>query len=261
MRTIISLSLTLALWGCPTPPDGATQGGGNNNPGAGGDMPPPLQGGTAGEGGMAGQDFPEADPNATVGTYVVTNTPNGDPPLMEGEQPTSAQGQAFIKESEHVIFKGEIICDDCSASLLIKVAPFVPPTDEPGTGATGPGDDSGFQPPAFEVGGPGPFTMAVPKYAGKVVLEVLDDRDGNGRPSRGEKFTVLHDMGKITAGKNQSGLKIDFAALTGQPGGPEGGPAGGPEGGPAGGPEGGPAGGPPPAGDGEIPPEGPPSAQ
>ena len=255
MRTIISLSLTLALWGCPTPPDGATQGGGNNNPGAGGDMPPPMQGGTAGEGGMSAQDFPEADPNATVGTYVVTNLPNDEPPPAEGDQPTSAQAQASIRANDHVIFKGEIICDDCSASLLIKVAPFVPPSDEPGNGATGPQGDSGFQPPAFEVGGPGPFTMAVPKYTGKVVLEVLDDRDGNGHPSRGEKFTVLHDMGKITAGKNQSGLKIDFAALTGQPGGPAGGPEGGPP--PAGGPEGGP----PPAGDGAPPPGGPPPAQ
>ena len=50
--------------------------------------------------------------------------------------------------------------------------------------------------------------MAVPKYNGKVVLEVLDDRDGNGRPSKGEKFTVLHKMGEISAAKNQSGLTI-----------------------------------------------------
>ena len=59
--------------------------------------------------------------------------------------------------------------------------------------------------------------MAVPKYNGKVVLEVLDDRDGNGRPSKGEKFTVLHKMGEISAAKNQSGLTIDFSALPGVP--------------------------------------------
>jgi hypothetical protein len=161
--------------------------------------------------------------------------------------------QASIKAGDHVIFKGEIICSDCSSSLLIKVAPFVQPSDDPSHGSTDPQADSEFNPPAFEVGGPGPFTMAVPKYAGKVVLEVLDDRDGNGLPSRGEKFTVLHDMGKITAGKNQSGLKIDFSAFPGQPGGQPGGPAGGPAGGPDGGP--------PPAGDGAMPPEGAPPVQ
>ena len=251
MRTITTLRLSLALWGCPTPPDGGNQAGSNNNPGAGGggDMPPPPPGGTAGEGGTPILDPPEADPNATVGTYVVTQLPNDEPAPPEGDQPTSAQVQASIKAGDHVIFKGEIICDDCSSSLLIKVAPFVQPSDDPDQGATGPQGDSGFQPPAFEVGGPGPFTMAVPKYPGKVVLEVLDDRDGNGHPSRGEKFTVLHDMGKITAGKNQSGLKIDFSSLPGQPGGQPGGPAGGPEGGP------------PPAGDGAMPPEGQPPAQ
>ena len=45
--------------------------------------------------------------------------------------------------------------------------------------------------------------MAVPVYNGKVVLEALDDRDGNGRPSKGEKFTVLHEMGKLSGAKSE----------------------------------------------------------
>lgn len=254
MRTIITLSFSLALWGCPTPPDGGTQGGGNTPPAAGGDMPPPPPGAGGGDGGTPILDVPEADPNATVGTYVVTQLPSdelgqGATGSSEGVHPDQEHHQATIKAGDHVIFKGEIICSDCSSSLLIKVAPFVQPSDEPGQGEAGPQDDSEFKPPPFEVGGPGPFTMAVPRYPGKVVLEVLDDRDGNGLPSRGEKFTVLHDMGKITAGKNQSGLKIDFSAFPGQPGGQPGGPAGGPEGGP------------PPAGEGAMPPEGAPPAQ
>ena len=230
MRTIPSVCLALALLGCPTPPDGGTQGGPVNAPaaGGGGDAPPPPQGAGA-DGGPPVESPPEADPNAASGTYVVTQLPTDEAAPPEGDQPTSEQAQAAIKASDHVLFKGEIKCDDCSGNMLVKVAPFVQPTeDDPEAGkAVEPADESGFQPPAFETS-PGPFTMAVPRYRGKVVLEVLDDRDGNGSPSRGEKFTVLHNQGKITAGKNQSGLVVDFSGLPGAPGGAPGGPAGGP---------------------------------
>jgi hypothetical protein len=89
------------------------------------------------------------------------------------------------------------------------------------------------------------------------VLEVLDDRDGNGRPSQGEKFTVLHRQGSLTAGKNQSGLKVDFSALPAAPGTPDaavGGPPPVGEGAP-------PTGGPPPVGEGAPPTGGPPPAE
>ncbi len=241
MRFIPSISLTLALLGCPTPPDGGTQGGPANGPqpGAGGAPPPPA--GAGADGAQPVQSPPEADPSSSSGTYVVTQMPSDDPAPPEGDQPSSAQAQAAIKASDHVLFSGEIKCTDCSGNMLVKVAPFVQPTDgdtESGK-AVEPADESGFQPPAFETAA-GPFTMAVPRYRGKVVLEVLDDRDGNGQPSRGEKFTVLHNQGKITAGKNQTGLVIDFSSLPGAPGG---GPAGGPPPGGEGAP---PAGGPPP---------------
>lgn len=247
MRIIPSICLALALTGCPTPPDGGTSGGpGNAPPGGGGDAPPPPPG-AGPDGAQPVESPPVADPASASGTYVVTQMPSDEPAPPEGDQPSSAQAQMAIKASDHVIFTGEIKCDDCSGNMLVKVAPFVPPTegDAESGKAVEPMDESGFQPPAFETSS-GPFEMAVPRYRGKVVLEVLDDRDGNGQPSRGEKFTVLHNQGEITAGKNQTGLVIDFSGLPGAPGG---GPAGGP---------GGPVGGPPPAGEGAPPAGGPP---
>jgi hypothetical protein len=232
--------LALALVGCPTPPDGGST---TNNPGGGGGgggpAPAPMAGGADGVQPVANPD--EADPAAAAGTYVVNEAQLGED-LTEIDQPSSAEAQSEIKKGAHVTFQGEIICNDCSNSLVITVAPFVPPSEAQGGTPSEPSDELDFRPPPFEVGGAGPFSMAVPVYKGKVVLEVLDDRDGNGRPSKGEKFTVLHKMGEISAAKNQSGLKIDFSALPGVPG-------GGP-----------PAGGPPPAGEGAMPPGGPPPA-
>ena len=233
MRVFTSV-LAVALMGCPTPPDGGTTAGNAPNPGGSAPTPaPPVAGGADGIQPVENPD--EADPDASVGTYVV-NEVFVDEALSGVDQPSSEEAQAEIKKGQYVTFKGEIVCGDCSNALVITVAPFVPPSEDAVNG--GEPTTSDFRPPPFRVGGAGPFSMAVPVYNGKVVLEVLDDRDGNGRPSKGEKFTVLHEMGKLSGAKNQSGLKIDFSTLPGIPG-------GGP-----------PAGGPPPAGDGVTPPEG-----
>jgi hypothetical protein len=192
-----------------------------------------------------------ADPDATAGTFTIGEVPKelqNSP--ADAEQPNSDDAQALVKSGAHVFFSGEILCDECSGSLVIKVAPFVAPGTEEG-GAKGKQAVDDFQAPPYTLKGTGAFKMAVPKYAGKVVIEVLDDRDGNGRPSRGEKFTVLHDLGRITADRNQTGLKVDFSALPTAPGAPGGGPP--PDGPP---PDGPPPDGPPP---GSPPPDGPPA--
>jgi len=240
MRTLTPI-LALALLGCPTPPDGGTTGG--NQPNAGG-APTPAPSIGATDGAQPVEKPDEADPDAKGGTYVV-NEVHIDDSLDAAGQPTSEEAQKEIKAGDHVTFKGEIICPDCTSALVITVAPFVPPSDKAFEAGKAPAE-SDFKPPPYQVGGAGPFTMAVPKYAGQVVLEVLDDRDGNGRPSKGEKFTVLHEMGKLTAGKNMSDLKIVFSALPSAPGGASAA-----------------AGGPPPAGQGAPPPAGgpPPAAQ
>ena len=244
MRPLISISLCLALLGCPTPPEGGTAGGGGggggNNQPAGGSPPPPPMASGAGNDVQPVQDPGDVDTKAAAGTYTVAGVPKDELPQPDDIQPDSDEAQSQIKEGDHVMFTGEIVCSDCSGTLVLRIAPFVPPSEDGQPGSQVPLDD--FRPPPFQLPGAGPFNMAVPKYDGKVVLEVLDDRDGNGRPSQGEKFTVLHRQGTLTAGKNQSGLKVDFSALPSAPGAPGGGAAGGP----------------PPLGAGAAPPGGPP---
>jgi len=183
----------------------------------------------------------DVDAKALTGTYTVASVPGDELPVPADTQPSSDEAQAQVKAGDHVFFTGEVICTDCSDALVLRVAPFVTPSDD-GKEPNDEVNDDDFQPPPYQLKGAGSFSMAVPKYAGKVVLEVLDDRDGNGRPSQGEKFTVLHRQGTLNAGQNQSDLKVDFSALPAAPGAPTG-AAGGPP------PVGGampPAGGPPP---------------
>jgi hypothetical protein len=240
MRPLISVSLCLALLGCPTPPESGTVGGNNNQPAGGSPNPPPMVSGGSNDV-QPVQEPGDVDDKATAATYTVTSIPNDELPVPDDVQPDSEADQAEVKAGEHVLFTGEVICTDCSGTLVLRVAPFVPPTDD----GSAPGNkdmENDFQPPPYRLKGAGKFSMAVPTFDGKVVLEVLDDRDGNGRPSQGEKFTVLHLQGTLTAAKNQSGLKIDFSALPAAPGAPAG-AIGGPPPMPGGAP---PAGGPPP---------------
>jgi len=226
MRFLISVSLSLAIFGCPTPPDGGTTGGGNNNQPAGGSPPPPPMASGASGGVQPVQNPGDVDDQALAGTYTVASVPSDEVPMPDDIQPTSDEAQALVKSGDHVTFSGQVICSDCSNALVLRVAPFVQPSEE-GQEPDPVASNDEFRPPPFQLSGAGAFSMAVPKYAGKVVLEVLDDRDGNGRPSQGEKFTVLHRQGTLTAGKNQSGLKVDFSALPSTPGAPAG-AAGGP---------------------------------
>ena len=245
MRSLISVSLCMALFGCPTPPDGGTSaGGGNNQPAGGAAPPPPMAGGGGGGGNVQPVQNPgDVDTTAVKGTYTVANVPADEQPIPADMQPSSEEAQEQVKSGDHVFFSGEVACSDCSSALVLRVAPFVQPSED-GNAPTNEMSDGDFRPPPYTLKGAGSFSMAVPKYSGKVVLEVLDDRDGNGRPSQGEKFTVLHRQGTLTAGKNQTGLKVDFSALPAQPGAP-----------------GGAVGGPPPIEGAAPPPGGPPPAQ
>ena len=88
----------------------------------------------------------EADPDATVGTYVV-NEVFVDEALSGVDQPSSEEAQAEIKKGQHVTFKGEIICGDCSNALVITVAPLSHPVKMPRTEVVSQPPD--FRPPPF----------------------------------------------------------------------------------------------------------------
>mgnify|MGYP006202384247 CR=1 FL=1 len=92
MRTLTPL-LTLALLGCPTPPDGGTKAGNQPNAG-GGPTPAPSIG--ANDGVQPVENPDEADPDAKGGTYVV-NEVHIDDSLGAAGQPTSEEAQKEIK--------------------------------------------------------------------------------------------------------------------------------------------------------------------
>jgi len=211
MLRITSLALLLA--GCPTPPsDGVGAGGdpGGTVGGGGGGG-----GGTVGEDGVAAPVPSEVNGEAKAGAFVITELPaemKNRP--ADGDQPNSEEAQAKIRAGDHVTMEGQILCADCKGQLVVNVAPFVEPSDAAPSGPDGaptaaPGSE-GVEFAPVVVKSAGAFQIAVPKHAGKVVLEVIDDVDGNGLPSPGERLAVLHEQGRLVANKNHSGLKVDF---------------------------------------------------
>ena len=56
--------------------------------------------------------------------------------------------------------------------------------------------------------GIGGFTILVPKGEDPVNLELLVDKDSDGKPTRGERFAVYELKEKLPS-KNQSGISID----------------------------------------------------
>ena len=109
MRPLISMSLCLALMGCPTPPEGGTAGGGGNNQPAGGSPPPPPMASGAGNDVQPVQDPGDVDSKAAAGTYTVAGVPKDELPQPDDIQPDSEEAQSQIKEGEHVMFTGEIV--------------------------------------------------------------------------------------------------------------------------------------------------------
>ena len=194
IRSLIPLALVLA--GCPTPPESGAGGGGG---GGGGGGAPPVAGG--GGGGGAGT----VDEGARGGTFTVQAVKDAPEQPTEGGM-SSSEAQALVKEGPHITLSGEILCTSCKGSLVLNVSPF---QDPEGGDTKAPNKQLQFQ--SVLLDGPGAFNVAVPKYAGKLVIEVLDDQDGNGRPSPGEPFAVLHEHGKIGGRKSHTGLTVDFS--------------------------------------------------
>jgi hypothetical protein len=131
---------------------------------------------------------------------------DGEVPSLQDDGLSSDEAQAKVKEGPHITLSGEIVCESCKGKLLFNVSPF---EDPDGGDKDKPEKTLEFHPVLLD--GAGTFSVAVPKYAGKIVIEVLDDQDGNGRPSAGEPFAVLHEQGKIAGRKSHTGLTVDFS--------------------------------------------------
>jgi hypothetical protein len=144
--------------------------------------------------------------------------------LKEVVMPTSAEeserAQAQIRAGHHSTYSGRIECSGCSGPFLVTVAQFVNPSPDdarlsaetnpmpPTCGVGTHGADLLFPPVlVFE---PGPFEIVAPWHGGAVVIEVIEDTDGNAVPSPNERFVVLHDDGGISGREDRSGLVINL---------------------------------------------------
>jgi hypothetical protein len=201
LRFVTPLALLIA--GCPTPPESSVGGGAPS-----GQAP----GGGGGQGGVVAPTPAEVDTTAKSGAFVITALPDEmkNRPA-DGDQLTPEAAQAKVLAGDHITIKGQIVCSDCQGQLVVSVAPFVEPSDsEPAGPDEGIPVDEAMEFAPVVVRSVGSFEIAVPRHDGKVVLEVIDDVDGNGLPSPGERLAVVHRQGKLIANKNHVGLKVDF---------------------------------------------------
>ncbi len=161
-----AILLLVGLAGCPEPvvqnpgdPDGIAEGA--NTVGVMGAAPPtaPASSGPGPAEQGAGGAVPDADLD-----------------------PVHAQEDL----ADGALLKGTLGCDDCTGKLLVRVLP--PPPDQAG------GDDEGIvliTQKMFDA--PGSFEIRVPKDREAVVLQVVEDTDGSGKPSTGERMGLITD--------------------------------------------------------------------
>jgi hypothetical protein len=157
------------------------------------ETPPP--GGQTGPGPAAGlsagPDAPSAGPGAP---------PAGPPP----DEPADAaldplHPQDTLGDGPSV--EGVVHCADCSGTILLRVLP--PPPDQGGgelvlvTTAT--------------IAAPGAFRVKLPPGLGPVVVQAVEDSDGNGRPDRGERIGFSAG-GPVDGGAGARGLEIRIDA-------------------------------------------------
>ena len=181
------------VMGCPTPVD--------TQPGAVGDadyspVPRPVEA-TARSGQIQVQQSPER--------------------MVAAPRVEMVEAQAHIRAGHHTTYSGEIICAGCEGPFQVRVQAFITPSAgregaanlKPPTCSVG-AHGANVKFPAIVVDRPGPFTIAIPWHGAPVVIEVVEDKNGDGVPSPGERLTVVHEDGAISGREDKSGIRVNF---------------------------------------------------
>jgi len=201
VRTTPLLMVALAL-GCPEPipsqEGGAPGTPGANGPAAGGPTPQAGGGGVAAGGGAAGGGAAGAPPS--LGTFAGSIPESELTPLYTQDQ--LADGHTL---------SGTLICPDCSGALLVRVLP--PPPDDPASTAA-PQELNLITTASYDAAGA--FSIRVPGDSSRVVLQVVDDADGDGRPSSGERMG-MPEGGPITTGPSVTGIELTVGVFPEMP--------------------------------------------
>ena len=163
--------LSLLLLGCPEPVDQKVNSNNQNSPSAGnGEVPSQGNNGTpttlSGEQNKQSKFAPPS-----MGTF---------PGNLQKREVKPKYTQKELKKKGGVIH-GYVKCDKCSGQILLRV---LPPPPEEGESSK-PGDIQLVTQHIIEK--PGAFSLWVPNKT-SVVLQVVDDTDGDGQPSQGERM-------------------------------------------------------------------------
>ena len=164
------------LWlliGCPEPIDYSSRKVDNGSTSAASSAPS-----TGGAGG------PNSPGEVLEGTPA--DGTEGAPPMMgtfPAELPESETNPQYTQAqlADGAEIRGIAECSNCPGKLLVRALP--PPPDDPSTD-----DGSGMQLIAqVSIDGPGAFSIRVPNKS-PVTLQVVDDNNGDGVPSQGERM-------------------------------------------------------------------------
>lgn len=201
------------------PPEGAAA--------PGGDAPPPGDGAPGGEGKAPGAPGdgsgakgpppeggePQAEPAVGFGPGHDDNNPGGKSivTVVTATETGKDDGdidQETVRKMEadkYAVFRGEARCDGCSGDLILRAVPYFAPDSQLPDGVPGTLTH-------MKLDGPGAFEFAVPDRDVNVVIELLVDKNKDGRPTKGERFAVLENRGGFSAKKPMSGLVVDASS-------------------------------------------------
>ena len=115
-----------------------------------------------------------------------------------------------MKEIANVSLKGTISCsgDDCSAPMILRVVPF---QEQSPNGK--PLKDSGGIVTLKSIPTLGDYEIIVPKGKSPLVFELLVDSNRDGKPTNGERMSLLERGGQIIPSKDLTGLDLNASPV------------------------------------------------
>jgi|GEM_PF-1653460 len=214
-----ALLLTLFLTACPEP---VASSEATMTPGAGGAQNAGTPGGGGAGGGQAG-----APPTPGGGASAPGTQQGGGTAATDGGQlpngvevPAAGTFGSMVPDAEldpryeqdsitggHVV-KGTTICPDCAGKILIRVLP--PPPDQGGV------DEEIHLITTMSFDAAGDFELKIPADYDSVVLQVVDDADGNGKPSANERMGIASG-GPTKVKGGVSGIELTVGVFPDQP--------------------------------------------
>ena len=151
------------------------------------------------EGGPDGGQYPEGEEAPTEGAGLVEGSilikVDQPPPTDQAAQYT----QEDITAKTHVTLSGQATCG-CSDNLILRINKFLAPNSKPSK------DDLIT---VKKIDGEGAFSIVVPKDENPIAIELLVDQNGDGLPSRGERFAVIEQGGKMLPSSDITDLSLD----------------------------------------------------